>query len=308
MLAEPESDTAIARRKRALRERVVVLDGDPSEQEPHRQAAAEATRKILGWARVVVRDPLTAFVVVGAAFFLLYAALNQDRRTIEASAAVQTALAQEFELLLGRKPSVAERQKLVADYVDDEILFREALEQKMHLTDKQTKQRLIDKLRFMVVGAPAEPVEADLVDFYSEHIQLYQLEPKVTFDHVFFVQPPADSAGILQRLNSGGRITGDDFWMGSHFAAYGQSMLRGMFGQPFLTQVEQAPKGQWVGPLTSSRGTHFVRLQGVSGEVLAPYLDVRQQVRQDWQAERTRTILQTALAGFRKNYDVQIAP
>jgi peptidyl-prolyl cis-trans isomerase C len=312
MLAEPDpaaTDDALARRKSAVLERVLpALETDPVDDEPHRKAADDAARKILDGFRRVLRDPLTAFALIGLACFALYAVIHSGRQTIDVSKAAQVSLAQDFELLTGRAPTAADKKKLVDDYIADEVLFRVALDRNMHLTDNQTKRRLIDKLRFMVTGAPVEPTEEDLIDYYAMNTGLYRSEPKLTFDHVFFEQAPADPAAVLARLDHGEPVTGDEFWMGGHFDAYGQSMVRGMLGQPFVSALKAAPVGRWTGPVKSMRGVHFVRLGGLSGEALMPYTAVREQIRQDWMAQRTNAILDKEVSKFKESYNVKIEP
>lgn len=254
------------------------------------------------------RDPLVVFAAIGGVFFLAYHFATADQREIQVSRAVQASLSEDFEVLTGKTPTAAERQNLIDDYVGDEILFREAVERGMHLTDKETKQRLIDKMRFLVAGAPPEPTEEQLIDFYSENIPLYRSEPKITFDHVYFKSEPDGAPRLLKTLNTGGAVAGDEFWMGRQMTDYGESMVRGMFGQPFLKALDKAPKGDWVGPITSIRGVHFVRVHGTAAPALMPYPQVRDQVRQDWTARQIESALVTQRKDVEGKYDVVVEP
>lgn len=256
----------------------------------------------------VLREPLVAFAGLGGAFFLIYHLSTADERVIAVDKAAQESLAADYQMLTGRAPDAAQRKKLVDDYITDEVLFREAVARGMHMTDKEARQRLTDKMRFLVVGSPGEPTEEQLIDFYSENLDLYQSEPKLTFDHVFFQAQPEGAPKLLKVLNDGGSVEGDEFWMGRQMVAYGQSMVRGMFGQAFLEEVAKAPKGQWIGPVTSIRGAHFVRLKEVSEPEMMPYAQVRDQVVQDWNNRQIEGALDAQMKVLKPKYDIHVEP
>lgn len=256
----------------------------------------------------LLREPLAAFAGLGGAFFLLYHLSTADERVIEVSKADQASLASDFEVLTGKKADVAQTRLLVEDYVANEVLFREAIARGMHLTDKETRQKLTDKMRFMIAGAPPEPTEEQLIDFYSENLDLYRSEPKVSFDHVFYQARPDDAPRLLKVLNSGGAVQGDEFWMGQQMNNYGQSMVRGMFGQAFLDELARAPKGAWVGPIASIRGVHFVRVNGGAEPEMMPYAQIRDQVRQDWHNRQIETAISSQMKVLKPKYEIHVEP
>lgn len=264
---------------------------------------AQLLRRARGMA---ARDPFVIFLMVSAAVFLLYWAVSLRGQTIDVPVSVQASLAEDYEMMTGHKPDQKARTKLIDDYVADEVLFREAVDRGMHLTDRTTRQRLVDRVRFLIAGAPPEPTEEQLINHYAEHGELYRSEARMTLEHVFFEKPPADTPGILARLRRGDTIKGDDFWMGRTLPNYGVSMIRGMFGQPFVKAIATASPGEWSGPYTSSRGLHFVRITGRDAPALMPYPAVREQVRQDYIASESGSLVDDEVAKLEKGYHVQI--
>ncbi|MPS70429.1 MULTISPECIES: peptidyl-prolyl cis-trans isomerase [Novosphingobium] len=252
------------------------------------------------------RDPFVVFLISAAAIFALYWAVAGRKETIEVPLSVQRSLDDDYSLMTGHQPDARARQKLVDDYVGNELLFREAVQRGMHMTDKTTKQRLIDRVRFMISGAPPEPSEDQLMTWYAGHQDLYRAEPWVSLKHVFFERKPADAAAVLAKLNGGGSVAGDEFWMGHDLSKYGISMLRGMFGESFLDSVEKQPEGKWAGPLRSSRGWHFVEVTARGKDQLLPYTDAREQVKQDYQADQTGTAVRREIARLRQDYAVHV--
>jgi hypothetical protein len=256
----------------------------------------------------ILREPLVAFAGLGGAVFLLYHLTTAEERTIQVSKADQISLAGDYEMLTGRKADAQQKTVLVEDYIVSEVLFREAIARGMHLTDKETRQKLTDKMRFLIAGAPAEPTEEQLIDFYAENLDLYRSEPKVSFDHVFYQARPQDAPKLLRVLNQGGAVQGDEFWMGQQMVNYGQSMVRGMFGQAFLDQIDRAPRGAWIGPIASIRGVHFVRVNGVGAPEMMPYAQVRDQVRQDWNNRQIETAISSQMKILKPRYEIHVEP
>ncbi len=254
----------------------------------------------------VLRDPLAIFLAVAALLFGVYWALGRQGNSIAVSAATQASLAENYQLMTGRAPDAAARKKLVDDYVTDEILFREAVTRGMHLTDRTTRARLVDRLRFLIAGAPKTPSEADLLDFYSEHGDLYRAEPQISLTQVFFARMPEAPEAILAALNRGDRIDGDDFWMGRNFPNYGESMLRGMFGAQLVSAARKATPGTWIGPIPSPRGVHFIKVLARNPQQLMRYTDVRDQVRQDMMAAESAGAVDAAVRKMEAKYAIDV--
>jgi peptidyl-prolyl cis-trans isomerase C len=252
------------------------------------------------------RDPLFWFVILGALCFASYALVTGGKHEVHVSRAVQMQLVEDHELLLGRKPNDAELARLLKNYIDGEILFQESLQQSMHTGDLKTKQRLIEKMRFLLTGAVNDPTDVDLVNFYAEHPEYYHTEPKYSFVQTFFTQAPAEQAGVLRRLQAGERVAGDEFWLGERLQAYDESMVRGVLGQPFIEALRAARPGEWTGPIQTPRGWHYVRVESIAASKMMPFAEIREQIAQDWlEAQRTQSVA-AKLDVLRRKYDVQI--
>jgi hypothetical protein len=275
------------------------------------EAAAAVSRaplraKAANGARRVLADPLTHFLVVAAALFFAYSRSLPEKPRIAVTRAIQQSLSKEYELLQGQPPDAHTLAQLLDKHVADEVLFQEALAQGMHLNDAKTRERLIEKLRFSLTDLVADPTAEELVNFYADNLSLYYSEPKLSFDQVFYAKPPADPAEVLGRLRSGGQLTGDAFWLGSHFEEYAQSMLRGVLGQRFIEGLHSAPLGEWFGPLQSARGTHFVRMRMITPPALMPYAQVKDQVEDDWFARKRDSSVTAKIHKAEEKYDIAI--
>ncbi|MBZ6379614.1 hypothetical protein B5C34_15580 [Pacificimonas flava] len=256
--------------------------------------------------RKVGRDPLTLFLAAGSLAFLIFVWL-EDRASepVIYSEAVEAALVEEFELLAGREAQPEDIARLKKDYLTDELLFREAIDRGIYLTDSQIKSRMVDKMRYLIAGAPQEPSDEEVVDYYAEHLDQYESEPEVSFDQVFFEEEPREPEAILAALQDGDTVAGDDLWTGRSYPDYGHSMVRGIFGQAFLEEVARMKEDRWSGPLRSSRGWHFVLKTGSAERGLLPFARVRDQVRQDLMMSRTEDAIDGEISRLQEKFEVR---
>jgi len=234
------------------------------------------------WPVRMLREPLLAFAVIGGLLFLAQRARQpDDAESIVLPATARAALIADFEAATGRTATTADITRIEQEFIMDEVLFREALAEGLHLADSSVRARLVEETRRRITGPLPEATVEQLVNHYSEHLDLYQSEPGATFRHVYFSDPPADPRGLLEQLRAGKAVAGEPFGRGVEFSGYGESMLRGLFGRSFTAALWQAPPGEWTGPLQSQYGWHYVLVSERLPPALLPFDAVRQQVEND---------------------------
>ena len=251
-------------------------------------------------------DPLFAFLVAGVALFGGYQIIERAQKPpVVFTPQVEQAMVEDYEMLVGRAATAADKARIKRDYLAEELLFREAIDRNMHLTDGETRKRLVDKVRYLIAGAPPEPTDEQLVNHYADNLAQYRAEPRTSFTQVYRAQKPADAALLLAQLNAGETIPSDDFWLGRTFPRYGDSMVRGIFGQPFVATLKTAPDGRWFGPVQSPRGWHFVRKSESIPAAMIPFPAIKDQVRQDYMIAHSEAAIDKALSGLKEKYDVE---
>lgn len=272
----------------------------------HTAATQPSRRRPIVAAGRVMRDPLVAFLAAGVTLFGSYHVIQRmEKPPVVFTPDIEQATIADFETLTGRKATAQDRAKLKADYIGEELLFREAIDRNMHLTNGETRKRLVDKVRYLIAGAPPEPSQEQLVNHYAEHLDLYRAEPRSSFTQIFRVQKPSDASLLLVHLNAGETVGGDDFWLGRDFPRYGDSMVRGIFGQPFVDVLKTAPQGRWIGPVQSPRGWHFVRKSDRIASAMIPFPAIEDQVRQDYMIAHSNAAIEKALDGLKEKFDVE---
>jgi hypothetical protein len=121
----------------------------------------------------LLRAPLLHFLLLGGGIFALQAAFSQpgslslaSDRVVAVSSAQVERLAQQARRQSGRMPSPEELAHLVREWIDEEILFREALMLGWTRSDPVVQRRLIRNMRFLGDQADGEP-EALLAQAYA---------------------------------------------------------------------------------------------------------------------------------------------
>ncbi|MEX0740353.1 MAG: peptidylprolyl isomerase [Pseudohongiella sp.] len=254
----------------------------------------------------LLTEPLSIFVLVAVVIFGYNAMAGgsdvseatNDTDVVVIDDSTVEMLTENFAWLEGREPTAEETQTLISHWIDEEVLFREALAQQMHLSDSKMRAHLIEKVRMLWAGSPEPADEAELLDFYMENMESYYTEPTLSFTQVYFEELPADTADILARLQAGEAVEGEPFWLGQNLNSYSESILRSSFGGEFYEELKAAPVNQWIGPVESARGYHFAQVTRQGEPELMPYQAVRERLGQDWSdyhrrqnvSARTKTI------------------
>ena len=255
----------------------------------------------------MIRDPLFAFAVAGIALFAVYAVLqSRSAEPVRLTAATRGALIADFEALTGRPAGADDIARIEREYVADELLFRDAIDTDLHLTDGEVRRQLVEKMRLRITGLLPDPTDEQLVNHYAENLDRYRSEPAVSFEHVYFSSLPPDSASVLARLRAGEVIAGEPFAQGRSFPRYGRSILRGMFGQSFVDALWSAPLGEWSGPLESPQGWHYLRATERLPEALLAFDEVRSQVENDYLVAQIQQAVERRVAELEQRHEVII--
>lgn len=272
--------------------------------------------------RGVLREPLVHFLVAGGLLFALHARLSRPppERIVVTSAFVQ-ALRDEQRELTGKTPGEEETRGLVERYLDEEVLYREALSQGLDRGDLIVRRRLLQKMELVARAAVKEPSDADLAAYLAAHADRYRAADTVSFRHVFVSRDRhGDKAlerarEILASLRSAPEdgpadpsIQGDPFVAGAAFARRTRADLATTFGPSFVDGAFSAPLDAWSEPIPSSYGFHLVRATAREGGGVPDLAAVRARVREDLQKERQASALREEVARLRRKYAIEIEP
>jgi peptidyl-prolyl cis-trans isomerase C len=254
-----------------------------------------------------LREPLLAFMALGAGLFLVYDRLGPSSGdAITLGSAGLAVLVEDYEAVTGSAADATRRQDIIDDYYRREVLFREALRTGLHESDPALREAMIERMQQIVAGELPEPSGRDLVNYYADNIERYYSEPSISLSQRFLRDAPHDSDDVLSALEEGREPAFDPPPGGRDLPRYGESMLRGLFGGAVLERLRSLPVGRWAGPFESPRGWHFFRVDDRHPRELLPFEFVQAQVRADYQNEAINDRLDKFVARNRDRYPFRI--
>jgi hypothetical protein len=273
----------------------------------------------------VLKEPLFHFLLLGV---VLFAALggfagveesSSPQGTIIVTQARIRGLAETFARTWQRPPSEDELDRLVRDYVREEVSYREALALGLDRDDAIIRRRLQQKLEFVSqdIAEQSEPSEEDLRAYLDAHAQAFERPATLSFAQVF-LDPErhrgtldVDTAALLGELNRGGdeadvALLGDPTLLEHQLADAPVEKISDLFGADFAASVAALPIGSWQGPITSAYGTHLVRVTERT-EARRPQLDeVRDAVELEWRNARAAEAREQLYQSLLQSYAVEI--
>lgn len=265
-----------------------------------------------------MREPALHFVLLGLGLFGLHAVVGRRAAAdhLVVSAGFIEGLRREQAQRTGRPPTPDEERGLIDRFVDDEVLYRQAIALGLDRGDLIVRRRLVQKMEFVLRGAagPSEPSTAELQAFLDAHAARYGARQAVSFRHVFLSRDRRgeaardDAARALVALRGGAdpAAAGDPFLQGVAFKGRTEPEVAAIFGDAFAKAVVGLTPGAWSEPIRSSYGEHLVRVDD-RVEASAPALSaVLARVREDWLAARRDEDDRAALRRLRERYVIDV--
>lgn len=259
-------------------------------------------------------EPLLQFVFLGGLAFSLHHLLFgsvQSEYVRSADAPIEQ-FRQDWFASKGAAPSAAEEAALVEEWIEEEVLYRRAVELGIDQNDTIVRRRLVQRMRFLLEDTShiAAPSDTDLQAWLGQHPARFAAPERISFAHFFFSRGGrgerlgADAQSALKELERDpeASIEADPFFRGSRFTGATPQEIARAFGPEFAAELAQIPLGRWSGPVKSAYGLHLVNLSERLRPTAADLDTVREAVERDWlQAEHARHN-QEAVDALRRRY------
>ena len=284
-----------------------------------------------------LREPLLHFLAAGLGLFVLFGLVNRGDQDADPNVITvdQEALLTFIQYRIKAfNPDLAEKkldslsdeelQRLIDDYVREEVLHREALALGLDDDDYVIRRRLVQKLEFITEGfaeAGADMDEAAVQRYFDANKADYYVEPYVTFTHVFFQTEdrPREQARTLaekelQKLNRNGvpfsdaPQHGDRFLYHVNYVERTPDYVGSHFGPAMATALFALEPNEfvWRGPFDSAYGVHLVLLTTNEPGREPELAELEGRVREDARRVRVREETEAAVADVVEAYDVRV--
>ena len=283
----------------------------------------------------LLRQPLLHFLFVGALIFVLYdlntAPVEQmvddggrivvDRQSLlnymqyRVNIFQPDQFAAEFDAM-----SEEERAELIREFVREEALYREAMALGMDLGDYNIRQRLVQKVEFLLenmVLADISPSDEELQAFYDERQENYRVDTVYTFTHIFFDSGQEGAAQAEARarevLNASADIDfndsssyGDRYPFLQNYVGRTRDFVSNNFGAGFVDALDtlEVTEDRWQGPIASRYGMHLVMLRERNDPFVLGFEEIRDRVLDDYRYEALFRLREDAEARVISAYEV----
>jgi hypothetical protein len=269
-----------------------------------------------------LREPLLHFLFLGALIFVAAHQLEARREEQAARIVVDGRLVERIAALeraqSGVAPQGPQLERLVANYVDDEVLYREALRLGLDRDDEIIRRRLIQKLEFLQHDAAGEVNVDDVAlrAYYDAHPAKFTEPARVSFTHLYFSPDRGGDAAAQTRarlvrsaLGAGNESpAGDTPPVAAGYDALAITDARQLFGSsPFADALDTGGIGQWIGPVRSGYGWHLLRIRERLPARAADFNLVRAEVRAEYLRDLTDAARRRQLDDLRVRYRVALA-
>jgi len=284
-----------------------------------------------------LKEPLVHFLAAGLGLFVLFGIVNRDEPDADPNVvtvdhdALLTFVQYRIKAF---NPTLAEEklsslsddelQRLIDDYVREEVLHREAVALGLGEDDYIIRRRLVQKLEFITEGfaeAGAKVDQSALRRYFDANKADYYVEPFVTFTHVFFETEdrPREQAHTaaemkLVELNRNGvhfadaPQHGDRFLYHLNYVERTPDYVASHFGVPMAKAVFELEANDfiWRGPFDSPYGVHLVLLTTNEPGRDPDLSELEGRVREDARRAMIREQTEEAITDIVGTYDVRV--
>ena len=258
----------------------------------------------------LVQEPTVHYFLMAVVIFVIYAIsqtnrenlLEVDQREIDARVFIQ-------EMTTGQPLNDEQRQFIASNYVEEQILVREAIALGLD-NDARIHDMLAQKMRHVLSGDVIQPTADDLNNYYEENLERYRTLPLVSVNELVLNTQDELSAEVQAFLDSGSNaemILAATAGNEAPLPNVNRIDLANIFSPEFSEQVFNAESESWVGPYTSNRGQHWLKITERSEANLPPLNEITDRVRLDWIAEEEEILLQQEVDKLWDQYTIIVA-
>lgn len=198
----------------------------------------------------------------------------------------------------------------------DQELYEMALDMRLHLSDEVIKRRMIQVMEQLLLASnpPKAPTEAEITAEFEQRREELRRPPRYSIEHLYFNrerEPEAETViRKIQRENltpEQARQLSSPFLPGYRFTAQTPDQLARHFGASFVEnlQNEDIRPGNWVGPVRSTYGLHYVWIDALEAGRDATLEEVRLQLNRDLESRAREAALRESVDTMRQHYEIR---
>lgn len=278
------------------------------------------------------KEPLLYFLLVGFALFILYYKINpqaDDKAIYLTDESLLTFIqyrSKAFEPDLARKRWAAmdepQQRQLLEDFVEEELLYKEAMALELNRDDYIIKRRLVQKMDFVLQSSSFDQQAVDdeqLQSFMDENKDDYRVEPYISFTHIYFSNDndtKEEAVSLLPELIANNipfaaaSEYGERFLYHLNYIERTYDYVAAHFGPDFTEALFEADElsiggAHWQGPFESQHGKHLVLISKRKPAYYPSLEEVRGRVIDDYRRSKMQEEKSKALLEVRERYPLR---
>ncbi|NOY00953.1 MAG: peptidyl-prolyl cis-trans isomerase [Verrucomicrobia bacterium] len=274
----------------------------------------------------IIKEPLLHFMLLGACIYAVYGLLGtpeQDSldRTISISEERIDAFISQWQSRWNRPPTAKEMDGLITQFVNEEVLYRQAVSMGLNENDPITRRRMAQKIEFLTsdLAQIQQPAEGELEKYFEANTEAYRGPDLYTFSQVFFDPDKRDkktlddAAKVLKGLQAAGKPDpekleiGDKFMLQNFFKSMSERQISRQLGSGFTESVMKLEVEKWHGPVLSGYGVHLVYVYETVKASAPEFEKVKDKVLVQWHEEKSKKFKADFLKNLKDRYEIIIA-
>ncbi|QDP02414.1 peptidyl-prolyl cis-trans isomerase [Thalassotalea sp. PS06] len=265
--------------------------------------------------RKIVTEPLTHFLVLAIVIVMIAKEEAQpETQNILVSEGRIEQLRNDFARRNERQPTMEELEISIESFALNQVYLHQARKLGLDQNDKVVERRLRQKMEYLLdeMATLSTPTEEQLSLFYQQNIERYQNKAQVTFAQVYISddRPEAEFTQLLAtqktRIEQGEAPQGDPILLPSDYQDAPIDFIGKEFGLYFADQLKQLPIDTWSGPVTSSYGQHFVKIQQRQPQTAIPLSQIKRKVTLDWQYQQAQVFKKAYEQTMLQQYEIEV--
>lgn len=196
---------------------------------------------------------------------------------------------------------------------DDATLIEQGYALRLQLTDEVIRRRLVQIMERLIVATAriGSPTPDEIVARYQRDVSSWLEPTRYSFSHVFLsIERAGEMPDLIaaveadQMSSEQARALGAPFLSGYDFSLQSAAQMTRVFGAVFTEQLAALNPiaGEWVGPITSAFGEHYVFISALQPERTMPLEEVSLRIERELVREAEERAVEdwvdTAFAGY----------
>jgi parvulin-like peptidyl-prolyl cis-trans isomerase-like protein len=252
--------------------------------------------QVLSTFYLLLRQPLLHFLMLGGLLFAFYDLVTPEVAEVAGEREAEIVitplqverLTTEFQAIWQRPPTSEEQQKLIDNFIREEVLVREALRLGLDRDDTVMRRRLVQKMEYLAASAARarKPTDEELVTYYQNNQQNYLRPGRIAFEQIFLGEKIDENliSEIQALLDDGAPADklGKRTLLPSSLGFSAQAKVDGLFGDGLFERLMELDGTDWQGPLKSGYGIHLMRVTDKQEAEQLSFEEARKHVSEDW--------------------------